>query len=68
MGSVGYYDGIEGVVINPQTPQELYDVIDVIHSQTMVMELPESTKHDVLLILEKCMDDLVGLIPGIKES
>lgn len=48
-----YYTGVEGVAVNIETAQDLYDALDAMHTQVMD-NLGEN--NPLLRILEQAMD------------
>lgn len=63
MSEAQYYLGINGVTFNVETPEDLYQALDILHTQTMEMDLEkghltEEQKNECLDILTKAMSDL----------
>lgn len=49
------YVGVPGMAIDIETPEELLEAVDLLHTQTMDNIGEDSP---LLRILEKCMDDI----------
>lgn len=57
-----YYVGTEGVTVNVETPQDLYDALNTIHTQVM----DNLDENDPLLrILETAMEQVMDLHPEV---
>lgn len=63
MSEAQYYLGINGVTFNVETPENLYQALDILHTQTMEMELEkghltEKQRDECLDVLSTAMGDL----------
>ena len=57
---IEYFSGTDGVTFDVESPVELYQAIDILHTQTMD-NMPESNQNELLPILEKAMREIEAL-------
>lgn len=57
---IEHFVGTEGVTFDIDCPNELYQAIDILHTQTMC-NMPKSNQNDLLPILEDAMRKIEAL-------
>lgn len=56
---IHYYVGTDGVTINVEHPRDLYEALDILHTQ-VIDNTPKSNQEDLLPILEEAMEKVIA--------
>mgnify|MGYP003632587303 CR=1 FL=1 len=57
---IEHFVGTDGITFDVDSPVELHQAIDILHTQTMD-NMPESNQNELLPILEKAMREIEAL-------
>ncbi len=63
MSRAQYFQNILGATFNVETPEELYQALDILHTQTIDMKNIDEVHAETIEVLEKAMDALMEVFP-----